>query len=183
MCSIKNVFRGKTLIQPAIGCVVISLLLCTPTFPASDSSTQTASQTYISILRTLDFTKVGLSVKTQPQFQEALRARALARLQKSGLEPVKLSYKGPVQALLVLTLDPIPGSDGSPDKVLYDKKIELRDDVIIKRDLGLHLEAVTWSFGPSHPQLVPTVALEALLADVDLYIDQFIVSYGLPRPQ
>lgn len=183
MCSLKNVFRGKTLIQPAIGCVVISLLLWAPTSSASDSSTPMASRTYISILRTLDFTKVGLSVRTQPQLQEALCARALARLQKSGLEPVKSPYKGPAQALLVLTLDPIPVSEGSPNMVLYDKKIELRDDVIIKRDPGLHLEAVTWSFGPSHPQLVPTVSLEALFADVDLYIDQFIVSYGLPRPQ
>jgi hypothetical protein len=182
MCSLKNIYRGKTLIQPAIGLVVISLILWAPTSSASDSSTQMSSRTYISILRTLDFTKVGLSVKTQPQFQEALRARALARLQKSGLEPVKSSYKGPVQALLVLTLDPIPVSDGSPDKVLYDTKIELRDDVIIKRDPGLHLEAVTWSFGPSHPQLVSTVAPEILFADVDRYIDQFIVSYGL-RPQ
>jgi hypothetical protein len=183
MCGLENVFKAKTLIQPAIGSVVISLLLCTPTFSATDSSIQIASQNYIPILRTLDFAKVGLSVKSQPQFQEALLARALARLRKSGLEPVKSSYKGSVQAMLVLTLDPIPVGDGSPDKVLYDKKVELRDDVILKRDLDLHLEAVTWSFGPSHPQLVPTVGLEALLADVDLYIDQFIVSYGLPRPQ
>jgi len=36
----------------------------------------------MSILRTLDFTQVGLSVKTQLQCREALHARALARLQK-----------------------------------------------------------------------------------------------------
>jgi hypothetical protein len=81
---------------------------------------------------------------------------------------VQVSCKGPVQAVLVLTLDPIPLSDGSPEKVLYDKKIELRDDGIIKRDPGLHLEAVNWGFAPSRPQLVPMVAPETLFADVDL---------------
>ena len=79
-----------------------------------------------------------------------------------------MSCKGPVQAVLVLTLDPIPLSDGSPEKVLYDKKIELRDDGIIKRDPGLHLVAVNWGFAPSRPQLVPMVAPETLFADVDL---------------
>jgi hypothetical protein len=81
-----------------------------------------SSRTYISILRTLDFTQVGLSVKLNDSAGKRYMREPSLAYKKSGLEPVQLLCKGPVQALVVLTLDPIPLSDGSPDKVLYDKK-------------------------------------------------------------
>ena len=164
--------------------ILYSALLVSWYYPplsfADDAST--GGQIY-STLRKLDFKQVGLRVSTQDQFADPLYRRALARLRKSGLEPVAPKYNGTVQAMLVLTLNPIPVKDGSANKILYVKKVELLEDVTIKRDSELHLEGVTWSFGPGHPQILSSITLETLLEDVDLLIDQFIVSYGLPRPK
>ncbi|MDH5741677.1 MAG: hypothetical protein OEY77_15250 [Nitrospira sp.] len=132
----------------------------------------------LSILRKLDFSKVAFSVRTQPQFQVRLRDRALDRLRKHGLQPLDEFFKGPVQAVLVLTIDPIPLTEACSGKVLYNTKLELEDDITIKRDSQITLQRVTWSFAPGHPAVLDTVSSEMLLADVDRYIDQFIVSYG-----
>lgn len=131
-----------------------------------------------SILRKLDFAKVALRVMTQPQFEKAVHERALARLSKVGLKPVDPSYHGPVEAVLVLTINPIPLEGVCAGKILYDTKLELEDDVSIKRDPYFVLPRVTWSYAPGHPDVVEKVSLESLLSDVDRYITQFIVAYG-----
>lgn len=146
---------------------------------AADKQKEATGGGTISILRKLEFSKVGFSVRSQPQYEQALRERALARLKASGLEPVKASYKSPVDASLVLTLNPIPLSDSCPGKVLYDHKLELLDDITLRRDPQIHLERPTWIFGPAVPSVVDAMTTESLLADVDRYIDQFIVSNGI----
>ena len=130
-----------------------------------------------SILRKLDFQKVALRVRTQPQFEDALYDRALTRLREHNLRPVEPTYRGPVEAVLILTIDPIPLEGVCAGKILYDTKLELEDDVSPKRDPHLVMQRVTWSYGPAHPYVVDKVSLESLLSDVDRYIRQFIVAY------
>lgn len=146
---------------------------------AADKQKGATGEGMISILRILDFSKISFHVETQPQYEQLLHDRALARLKANGLEPVKASYKGPVDASLVLTLNPIPLSDSCPGKVLYDHKLELLDDITLRRDPQIHLERPTWIFGPAGPSVVDAMTAESLLADVDKYINQFIVSYGI----
>jgi len=151
---------------------------------AAGNQKETTGGGQLSILRLLDVSKVGFFVRTQPRYRQLLTDRALARLKASGLEPNKESYKGPVQATLILTLDPIPLSEVCPGKVLYEHKLELLEDITVRRDPELHLlKRPTWDFGPARPDVVNAMTTEILLADVDRYINQFIVSYGLPLPQ
>lgn len=144
---------------------------------AAEKDGPPASQVQFSILRKLDFAKVALRVRTQPQFEDALRERALTRLREHNLKPVEPSYHGPVEAVLVLTIDPIPLEGVCAGKILYDTKLELEDDVSPKRDPHLVLQRVTWSYAPAHPYVMDKVSLELLLSDVDKYIRQFIASY------
>lgn len=136
-----------------------------------------------SILRKLDFTKSAFRIHTQPGLENRLEKRALARLKRAGLEPVDWKHKGPVEAVLVLTINPIPIDEDCPQKVLYDSKLQLMDDMILKRDPEMELEVITWSYAPGHPSVVDRMSVEKLEAEVDRYINQFIVSYGLVLPR
>lgn len=144
---------------------------------AAEKGAPLVNPVQFSILRKLDFSKVALRVRTQPQFEAAVRERALTRLREHDLKPVDHSYHGPVEAVLVLTIDPIPLEGVCAGKILYDTKLELEDDVSIRRDPHLVMQRVTWSYAPGHPDVVDKVSLESLLSDVDRYIRQFIASY------
>jgi hypothetical protein len=134
------------------------------------------------ILRKLDFRKVGLFVDSQVEFSQRLRAHAIARLKKVGLEPSSDRPGASVDAMLVLVVNPIPLGKTCPGKVLYDRRIYLRDDVTIKRDPEINLDAITWSLAPGHPSVVKTPSIKDLETDADRLIDQFIVGYGLVPP-
>jgi hypothetical protein len=171
--------RRALIIMPmlVLGVVVPSTLL------AADIPQKQDNGGVRSILQKLDFKRVGFSMQTQPELTQRLRERAIARLKKAGLEPAAIAPNSQIDAVLVLTIDPIPLGKICPGKVLYDTKIQLRDDVIIQRDRDIRVEAITWSFAPGSPSLVGIMPIEKLEADADRYIDQFITSYGLEIPR
>jgi hypothetical protein len=144
---------------------------------AAENDVQLVNLPLFSILRKLDFSKVALRVRTQPQFEAALRDRALTRLKEHNLKPVEPTYQGPVEAVLILTIDRIPLEGVCSGKFLYDTKLELEDDISLRRDPHLVIQRVTWSFGPAPTSVVDKVSLESLLSDVDRCIHQFIVAY------
>lgn len=152
------------------------------TLSAAEVWPKTGDSGKLSILRKLDFRKVGLFVDSQDDLGQKLRARAIARLKKVGLEPASDRPGTPVDAMLVVVVNPIPLGERCPGKVLYDRRIYLREDVILQRDPGIRMEAITWYLAPGHPSVVKAVAIEDLESDADDLIDQFITSYGLVPP-
>ena len=165
-------------------CLIVCLILALlpSTVLAAETAEKKDSRGLLSILRKLDFKRVSIHIQTQPELEKRLRARAIARLKKVGLEPVDPSYKGQVEAILVLTIDPIPVSAMCPGKVLYDHKFQLRDDVVLERDRDIRVEAITWSLAPASVSVVDIMPVEKLESDADWYIDRFIASYGLKPP-
>jgi hypothetical protein len=163
--------------------VTALLLVITPVVPiilfAAEDQPKSNDPGRLSILRKLDVRKVGLRIDSQAEVSQRLRARAIARLKKVGLEPASDLPGTPVDAVLVLVVNQIPLGKKCAGKVLYDSKIYLIDDVTIKRDPEIKLEAITWSLAPGHPSVVEAVPIESLEADADRLIDQFIIGYGL----
>src|SRR6186997_2113707 len=127
--------------------------LASPPLAAGETEAKSKDPGLLPILRNLDFSKVGLIVDSQDEFVERLRKRAIARLKKVGLEPVSDLPGGTVDAMLVLVVNPMPLGKTCPGKVLYDRRIYLSDDVTIKRDPEIKMEAITWSLAPGHPSV------------------------------
>lgn len=134
----------------------------------------------IPITRKLDFSRVGFSVVTEPEFDKRLTDRAIARLKKRGLVPA-----GPdadITSSLIITLQVKSMDSICPGKVMYFNGLELWEEVIITRNPQLRTEAPVWTVGPGFPAIRDVLTIDQLEKDVDWYIDRFIVHYKAGNP-
>lgn len=130
----------------------------------------------------LDIKKVELAVSTKPEYTKRLQERAAKKFKEAGLnigEDLKSNHAPP--ATLRLTLLPNSLETICSGKVLYDRKLEIVEDVFPERNDELRMRVSTWSL-IGGPYVTDEVTIEKLEVDLDEYIHQFIIAYKFGNP-
>jgi hypothetical protein len=132
----------------------------------------------------LDFDKIRLLVDTQPQYIEQLMSLGVRKLTGAGLYTKSRDTVSRSEEIgfLKLILNPIPLGVECQEKVMYETRLELWEDVSPLRNQELRLQAVTWSYGISHPIMKDQVPLEQLESDLDQFLTEFIRAYRMGNP-
>ena len=134
----------------------------------------------------LDLNRVAIYIETYPnvQYRDRLYQRIIKHLKGRGLLAASWN-SNPVDPIAELRfiLNVLPTD--CPEKVLYFHRVELREEVTIKRVPFLEdVKAVTWFYGGGGYALVSPKSIEDLENDLDDLLYVFVLDHlnaGNPR--
>jgi hypothetical protein len=122
-------------------------------------------------------------ILTQPEYRDRLTERFFEKLTEAGLyDPNRVLPDSEKNPTLRLTLLVNHLDDTCSGKVLYWKKIELVEEVIIKRNPSLQPHRVTWFYGAEFADVSDPISIQRLEADLDELVKQFIFDYKMGNP-
>lgn len=180
--SILNKFKRQCLGLAVV--IFMTLFFGIDYFP-SESAPFEARDNLVSSIAKLDFDKVDFWLVSDSEFRKRLSSLATEKLTSAGL------YTKPYQgvpsseriAVLKMTLNSYPLSEDISRKVMYQRRLELWETVVPVRNPDLKIDSVTWSYGPSRPEIRDPITLPELEEDLDRYLSEFIRSYRMGNPK
>jgi hypothetical protein len=134
------------------------------------------------ILHNLDLNRVQFVVDASPALTARFEDRTIMLFAKAGLSlPRQTQRRSQPVATLKLALNPSTIGEACPGHVRYEPSLALIEPVMTPRNREV-LHDITWSSWAG-PHIRIPVTIEELEADLDGFVERFMVSYKLANPE